>query len=161
MSLLSPSLPAIVGLGMALAAIFATWLFAAEIIYLLIFENWVPSSLGEFAHEIFLTASGWALIVVGCGIGFVFAVLDLMISVVSLPMLLDRDVGAVTAVQISIRAVRANRRTMAIWGLIVAFALLVGSLPFFVGLAILLPVLGHSTWHLYRKVIRVDTAQAC
>lgn len=159
--LLSPSLPAITILGLALAGIFAAWLFAAEILYQLIFDNWVPSSVGEFAHEIFLTASGWALIVVGCGIGFVFAVIVLMISVVSLPMLLDRDIGVVAAVQISILAVSENRKAMAIWGLIVTGALLIGSLPFFVGLAIVLPVLGHSTWHLYRKVIGVDAAPVC
>ena len=148
-------------LGLVFAAIFASWLFAAEIIYQVFFENWVPSSLGEFVHEIFYTASGWALIVVGCGIGIVFAVLVLMISVVSLPMLLDRDVGAVAAVQISIQAVFANRKTMAIWGLIVSGALLFGSLLLFAGLAIVLPVLGHSTWHLYRKVIKVESVRIC
>jgi uncharacterized membrane protein len=68
-------------------------------------------------------------------------------------MLLDRDVGVVTAATTSIRAVIANPITMAMWGSFVAGALAVGSLPFFVGLAIVLPVLGHATWHLYRKVV--------
>ena len=149
----SPSLPAIVALGFVLAAIFVAWLVAAHVIYLLIFGNWVPASLGEFAREVLTTYSGWALIIVGCGVGFIFAVVAMTISVVSLPMLLDRDVGAVRAVQTSIRAVRANRNTMAIWGVIVAGILVIGSLPIFVGLAIALPVLGHSTWHLYRKII--------
>ena len=68
-------------------------------------------------------------------------------------MLLDRDVSIMTAVQTSMRAVLANPVTMAIWGFIVAGVLLLGSLPFFVGLAFALPVLGHATWHLYRKVV--------
>jgi uncharacterized membrane protein len=77
----------------------------------------------------------------------------LTISVVSFPLLLDRDVGAAAALWTSIRAVAANPVTMAVWGLIVAVLLVIGSLPFFFGLAIVVPILGHSTWHLYRKVV--------
>jgi uncharacterized membrane protein len=80
-------------------------------------------------------------------------VLVLALTVVSFPMLLDRNVGVATAVRTSIRAVSANPVTMAIWGLIVAVLLLLGSLPFFVGLAVVMPLLGHATWHLYRRVI--------
>ena len=98
-------------------------------------------------------SSGWALIIVGGGVGFLFAVVVFTLSVVSFPMLLDRDVGITTAVQTSVRAVLANPITMAAWGLFIAFALLIGSLPFFVGLAVVLPVIGHSAWHLYRKVV--------
>ena len=93
------------------------------------------------------------LIVLGNGIGFLFALLVLAISVVSFPLLLDRDVGAATAMLTSFRAVRANPVTMAMWGLIVAALLVAGSLPFFLGLTVVLPVLGHATWHLYRKVV--------
>ena len=81
----------------------------------------------------------------------------LTLTVVSFPLLLDRDVGAVEAVITSYRAVRANPVMMATWGVIVALALLLGSLPFFVGLAVVLPVLGHATWHLYRKVVVPDS----
>ncbi len=149
----SPSIGAIATLGVMLMAIFVAWLGAALAIYELIFGSWVPASIAEFARQVFTTTSGWALIIVGCGVGFLFAVVVLTISVVSLPLLLDRDVGAVTAVQTSVRAVLANPKTMAIWGFIVVSTLVIGSLPLFVGLAIVLPVLGHSTWHLYRKVV--------
>ena len=149
----SPSLPAIVALGVTLAVIFVAWLGAAQMIYERIFGNWVPASFGEFAREVFMTNSGWTLIIVGCAVGLVFAVVVMTISVVSLPMLLDRDVGAARAVQTSIRAVLANPGAMAVWGFIVVGTLLIGALPFFVGLAVVLPVLGHSTWHLYRKVV--------
>lgn len=149
----SPSIRAIATLGVVLSAIFVAWLGAAQAIYELIFGSWVPASIAEFARQIFTTSSGWALIIVGCGVGFLFAVVVLTISVVSLPLLLDRDVGAVTAVQTSVRAVFANPKTMAMWGLIVVGALVIGSLPLFVGLAVVMPVLGHSTWHLYRRVV--------
>jgi uncharacterized membrane protein len=96
------------------------------------------------------------LIIFGNGIGFLFAVLVLTISVVSFPMLLDRNVGVAGAIVTSVRAVAANPVTMALWGLIVAVTLVLGSLPLFFGLAVVMPVLGHATWHLYRKVVEPD-----
>ncbi len=149
----SPSIRAIATLGLMLMTIYFVWLGAALAIYVLNFGSEAPTSIVGFAHQVFATSSGWALIIVGCGVGFLFAVAVFTISVVSFPMLLDRDVGVMTAVQTSVRAVLANPLTMAIWGLIVVGALLIGSLPFFVGLAVVLPVLGHATWHLYRAAV--------
>jgi uncharacterized membrane protein len=80
----------------------------------------------------------------------------LVISVVSFPMLVDRNVSVATAVRTSVRAVLENPITMAVWGLVVALLLLAGALPFFFGLAVVFPVLGHATWHLYRKVVSAD-----
>lgn len=149
----SPSIRAIVTLGVVLAAIFVAWLAAAQAIFVLVFGNWVPTSIAEFALQVFTTSSGWTLIIVGCGVGFLFALVVFTISVVSIPLLLDRKVGAVTAIRTSAKAVLANPGTMTVWGLIVAGALVIGSLPLFVGLAVVLPVLGHATWHLYCKVV--------
>ena len=148
-----PFTRAIATLGVVLMGIYFAWLFAAQAIYELYFGSAVPASIAEFARQVFTTPSGWALIIVGCGVGFLFAVVVFTLSVVSFPLLLDRDVGVMTAVITSVRAVIANPITMAMWGFIVACALVIGSLPFFVGLAVVLPVLGHSTWHLYRKVV--------
>jgi len=149
----TPSFGAIVTLGIVLTAIFFAWLATAQTIYHLIFGSAVPVSIEEFARQVFTTSAGWTLIIVGCGVGFVFAAVVLTISVVSFPMLLDKNVDAGTAVRTSVRAVFANPTTMAMWGLVVAGGLVIGALPFLVGLAIVLPVLGHSTWHLYRKVV--------
>ncbi len=140
-------------LGVVLMVIFLAWLGAAMIIYESTFGSWTPPSFGEFASQVLTTSSGWMLIIVGCGVGFLFALLSFSVGVVSFPMLVDRDVGVAMAVQTSIRAVAANPVTMAAWGLIVAGALLIGTLPVLIGLAIVLPVLGHSTWHLYRKLV--------
>jgi uncharacterized membrane protein len=85
-----------------------------------------------------------------------FAALVLAISAISFPLLLDRDVGAAVAVHTSLRVIAANPLPMALWGLIVAAALVIGSIPFFVGLTVVVPVLGHATWHLYRRTVEPD-----
>jgi uncharacterized membrane protein len=154
--LLSPSIGAIVALGVLLMVIFLVWVATAHAIYVANFGYAAPASVGQFVHDVLTTRAGWNLILVGNFVGFLFAVVVLTISVVSFPLLLDRDAGAAVAVMTSIRAVLANPVTMALWGLIVAALLLLGSLPFFIGLAVVLPVLGHATWHLYRKVVEPD-----
>ncbi|TJV09172.1 MAG: hypothetical protein E5Y35_15895, partial [Mesorhizobium sp.] len=83
----------------------------------------------------------------------VFAVVVLATTVIAFPLLLDRDVGAVSAIETSARAVIVNPLQMALWGLTVAVLLVIGSIPLFAGLAVVMPVLGHATWHLYRKVV--------
>ena len=93
------------------------------------------------------------MIVVGVGVGFLFALLVLAISVVSFPLLLYRDVALRTAVLTSIGAVAANPGPMAVSGLIVAGGLVIGSIAALLGLIIVMPVLGHATWHLYRRVV--------
>jgi uncharacterized membrane protein len=149
----SPSFGAIVALGVLLMLIFIAWLATAQAIYQSLFGVLAPSSITGFARDVLTTQAGWALIILGNGIGFLYALLVLVISVVSFPLLLDRDVGAAVALWTSVRAVAANPVPMAAWGLIVAVLLVVGSLPFFFGLAIVMPILGHSTWHLYRSVV--------
>jgi len=156
----SPGFGAILALGLVLLAIFLLWLLAANAIYQLTLGPEPPVSIAAFARDVFTTSAGWAMIVVGVGVGFLFALLVLTISVVSFPLLLDRDVGLYTAVWTSIRAVAANPGTMAVWGLVVAGALVIGSIPAFVGLIIVIPVLGHATWHLYRKLVEPSTSQS-
>src|SRR5712671_6966765 len=151
-----PSLDCIAALGAILMIVFLIWLAAAQLLYQSLFGYGSPESIGQFLSDILTTSAGWTLIIVGNGIGFLFAVLVLTISVVSFPLLLDRDVGAMVAMHTSVRAVLRNPLMMAAWGLFVAVALVIGSLPLFVGLAVVMPVLAHSTWHLYRKVVEPD-----
>lgn len=150
----SPSFGSILALGMLQLVIYFTWLAAALSIYWLIFGSAVPTSIPGFAYEVLTTSAGWTLIIIGSGVGFVFAVTILIISVVSFPMLLDRDVGAEMAIRTSVRAVFENPVTMSAWGIIVAVLLVIGIVPLFVGLAVVMPILGHATWHLYRKVVK-------
>ena len=152
----SRSLVGIAALGMVLMIVFLIWLTTAQWLYQSLFGYGSPESIGQFLSDILTTSEGWILIIAGNGIGFLFAVLVLTISVVSFPLLLDRDVGAMVAMHTSIRAVLRNPLMMAAWGLFVAVTLVIGSLPLFFGLAVVLPVLAHSTWHLYRKVVELD-----
>jgi uncharacterized membrane protein len=152
----SPSLGAIVVLSVMLTAIFLLWLAAAQGIYAATFGYQAPESVTQFAKDVLTTPAGWTLIVVGCAIGFAFAVVALTLGAISFPLLLDRDVGAAVAVLTSIRVVAENPLTMALWGFIVAALLVVGSVPFFLGLTVVLPVLGHATWHLYRHAVEPD-----
>ena len=150
----SPAFGAILVQGLVLLAIFLLWMLTAVIIYQLTLGLEPPVSITAFVRDVFTTSAGWTMIVGGVGVGFLFALLVLAISVVSFPLLLDRDVGLYGAVSTSIRAVATNPGPMALWGLIVAGGLAIGMLPAFLGLIVVLPVLGHATWHLYRKVVR-------
>jgi uncharacterized membrane protein len=149
----APSFPTIVLFGLALLAIFLLWIGVAETIYRQTLGPAQPTSLAGFAHDLFMTARGWTLIIAGNGLGCLLAAFVLAISVVSVPLLLDRDVGLVTAITTSLGVVRASPGPMALWGFIVAAGLVIGTLPLFLGLIVVMPVLGHATWHLYRRAV--------
>jgi uncharacterized membrane protein len=154
----SPSIWSIAAVGLLLLAIFAVWLAVAEAIYVANFGDDQPATPITFARNVLATPQGHKLILVGNAVGFLFALVAFTLSVVSFPLLLDRHVGAAVAIITSIRVVLANPLAMASWGLFVAGALVIGSLPFLIGLALVMPVLGHSTWHLYRKAVEPDTS---
>jgi uncharacterized membrane protein len=149
----SPAFGGVLLLGLLLVVIFLVWLGTAQVIYNATLGPEPPASAGAFARDVLTTGAGWAMIIVGVGAGFLFALVSMAISVVSFPLMLDRNVGLDTALTTSVRAVAANPVPMALWGLIVAGGLVIGSLPLFIGLIVVMPVLGHSTWHLYRKLV--------
>lgn len=151
--LASPGMAAIAVVGLVLAVLFVTWLIAAQVLFTGLFGTSAPTSLPALFYEIFTTANGWILIVAGNIIGLLFAIEVLCISVVSFPLMLDRHTSPSVAIATSIKATLANPVPVALWGLIVAVSLAVGMATLFVGLVIVMPVLGHATWHLYRKLI--------
>ena len=152
----SPSFGAMLGLGILLLALFVTWVATAQAIYIAAFGYEGATGISDFATRVLTTQQGWWLIVVGCGVGFMFALVALCVSVVSFPLMLDRHASAGEAMVTSLRAVARNPMPMAAWGLIVAMLLVAGSLPAFLGLAIVIPLLGHATWHLYRETIEPE-----
>ena len=152
----SSSIGGLIALGFLLLVIFGLWIAFANAIYIADFGYAPPKSIASFLRDVFTTPAGWNLIVVGNLVGFLLAVAVLVISAVSFPMLLDRDVGAAGALATSIRVVAKNPLTMAVWGLIVAALLLIGSLPLLLGLTVVMPVLGHATWHLYRRAVSCE-----
>lgn len=148
-----PSFDEIAAVSGLLLAIFGLWLIAAGVLYIVLFGWSEPASMGAFLRDVFTTGEGWAMILIGGVIGLAFATLVLAISVVSMPMLVDCDVGATKAVSTSIRASRENPGAVLLWGIIVAALLIAGSIPLFIGLAVVLPWLGYSTWHLYTRLV--------
>ncbi len=154
----SPALPSIIALGVGLFAIFAAWIGVADVLYGGLYGPKPPAAAAPFVADVLTTGRGWTLIVVGGLAGFGFAALALCLSVVSFPLMLDRDVGVVPAVVASLNTARDNPAAITLWGLIVAVALILGSIPLFIGLAVVVPVLGHATWRLYRRAIARDPA---
>jgi uncharacterized membrane protein len=149
----SPARWSIAEVGILLLAIFFAWLMIAQWLYGATVGTLAPRSATEFVRDVFTTPAGWRMIVWGNLIGLIFAVVAMCLSVISFPLLLDRNVSAAAAMLTSVRAVLENPKEMAAWGLIVAAVLFVGSIPFLLGLAVAMPILGHATWHLYRHVI--------
>ncbi|MCJ2034313.1 DUF2189 domain-containing protein [Methylobacterium sp. J-068] len=144
---------ALAGIGLLLTLIFACWLVAAQGIYWGLYGDAAPDSLLGFARDVLTTPRGWALIAIGNLVGFAFSLAVLAISVVSVPMLVDRRIDTLTAIETSLAAFRRNPLTLTAWGFVVAGLLVLGSLPLFVGLAVVMPILGHATWHLYRRIV--------
>lgn len=149
----SPALPSIAGMGLILVGLFLLWLATAYQISLIAFADAPPVTLESFLAQVFATGEGWAMAAIGIAVGFVFAVVALALSVVTFPLLLDRDTDLDVAIGTSLRVVRENPGTMALWGLIVAGLLVLGSLPALLGLIVVLPVLGHASWRLYRRAV--------
>jgi len=155
-----PAWDSIMAVTAILLLIFFAWIIAAWVLYAA-FLGAQPETIRDFLTALFTTPRGWALIVVGNLVGLGFATFVVALSVVSMPMLVDCDVDARTALSTSLRAVRANKAMMARWGLIVAVLLALGSIPAFIGLAFVLPWLGYATWHLYTRLVDRSAIPGC
>jgi uncharacterized membrane protein len=151
----SPQLDQIGIVAAIMILLFGGWMIAAGIVYAVFFGLTEPASFRELIVEVLTTGRGWGMIIIGNLIGLGFAVAALCLSVTSLPMLVDRDVSAGTALRTSIATVRQNPAVMSRWGLTVVALLVLGSIPAFLGLAVILPLLGYATWHLYKKAVPV------
>lgn len=149
----SPALPSIIAMSAFLVGLFVAWLVAAQWLYFLSFGDLAPASFLRFAADVMEAPGGWALIIWGNLIGFVFALVALATSIVAFPLMLDRKVSVAVAIETSLRVTIANPVPVLLWGLVVAIALLVGMATILVGLAVIVPILGHATWHLYRNLI--------
>jgi uncharacterized membrane protein len=149
----SPGLSQIIKLALLFAAIFVVWLLAADLLYRFTLGRLAPQSAGIFFDDIFTTVPGWAMLIVGNLLGFCFAMLALVLGTVSFQAVLDLNVSAETALRASIRVAQINPGPVALWGLIVAVSLALGTITLLIGLALALPILSHASWHLYRRLI--------
>ena len=149
----SPSLGSIALLAMVQVLIYLLWLVVARALYEIVFPESDIGTVRGFLTEVLTTGPGWALILVGSAVGALFAALVLAVSAVSFPMLIDRRIDAGTALMTSVRVATTNPLVIGLWGMVVAVSLLVAAVPLFVGLCVVMPVLGYATWHLYRKAV--------
>ena len=150
----SPAIGARLMIGLGLVLVFMLWLLAAYLIFSVTLGPEIPVSVTAFFRDVFTTGAGWAMLIIGCAVGFVFAAATLAMTIVSIPLLLDRHVGVRVAVATSLKLTRENPVTVGAWGLIVAVLLVVGTIPLLLGLILVLPILGHATWHLYRRAVQ-------
>lgn len=148
----SPNRWAILRLGLGVALAFLAWLGVAMALLRSTFGE-ADLSMGTFIGELFSTPHGWTLVILGNAIGALFALAILAATAIAVPMLLDRKVDVSTAVATSLRVFARNPGPMVAWGVIVGGSLFIGALPFLLGLLAVLPILGHATWHLYRKTV--------
>ncbi|WFT77566.1 MULTISPECIES: DUF2189 domain-containing protein [unclassified Methylobacterium] len=144
---------AIAAVGFLLMLILIAWLIAAMGLYWALFGRATHDSVFAFAEEVLTTPRGWMLIVFGNLVGAAFSLVALAVSAVSFPLIIDRGADAGTAIETSVALLQENPLVMILWGLIVAGLLVIGMVPLFVGLALVLPILGHATWHLYRRAV--------
>lgn len=139
-------------MAMVILLLFMFWVFVAHTIFALFMGVSALTNVTSSA-EILLTGRGLLMLLIGTLIGGGFAAVLFAFTVVGLPVLLEREVDFITAIIASIRAVAANPVVMVAWAAIIAALLAVGMVPFFLGLFIALPVLGHASWHVYRRLM--------
>jgi uncharacterized membrane protein len=138
----------ILSFGVIIFVAFGFWLMIAHAIFA-IFQ----SDSGTDGLAFLFTSTGLAMLAFGSAVGALLALGFYAVTVVSLPMLIDRDVDFMTAIITSLSCMRANSRMLLIWAVLIAIVLFMAMLPAFLGLLVALPVLGHATWHLYRRLV--------
>lgn len=134
---------------------FTFWMILAHGIFAIFMAE---SGLGAQSLSLFQTTAGLMMLGVGSVVGALVALLFYSVTVISLPMLVDRDVDFLTAIIVSLATVRSNTLVMLVWAAFIALTLFAAMVPMFLGLFVVLPVLAHATWHLYRRVVR-DTVR--
>lgn len=148
-------LDTLAAMGLVLMLSFLAWMEIAMLIFALFFGD---KTIGahNFVEKIFFSPESLPFMVTGTVAGAVLSAAIFSISVVSLPLLLDRHVAVPVAIATSLRAVNLNRKAMALWAMIIAVFLAVGIATFLVGLVITLPLIGHATWHAYRDLVEPE-----
>ncbi len=133
--------------------VFIVWMYQAWLLVALFLGLHAPESLRDFVVAVTTTPEGIVFLLAGNAVGAVLALVLFSLTVVSFPLLLDRDVDFVTAMITSVRAVTLSPVPLVSWAIIIVIELLVASLPFFLGFLVVLPILGHATWHLYTRIV--------
>ncbi|WP_419181855.1 DUF2189 domain-containing protein [Paracoccus stylophorae] len=142
-------------MAMVILLLFMFWVFVAHTVFALFMGVSAMTNITSSA-EVFMTARGMMMLTIGTLIGGGFAAVLFAFTVVGLPVLLEREVDFITAIIVSVQAVAENPVVMAAWAAMIVILLAMGIVPFFLGLLIVLPVLGHASWHVYRRLMPDD-----
>ncbi len=142
-------------MAMVILLLFMFWVFVAHTVFALFMGVSAMTNITSSA-EVFMTARGMMMLTIGTLIGGGFAAVLFAFTVVGLPVLLEREVDFITAIIVSVQAVAENPVVMAAWAAMIVILLAMGIAPFFLGLFIVLPVLGHASWHVYRRLMPED-----
>ncbi|MCK8463722.1 DUF2189 domain-containing protein [Aliiroseovarius sp. S1339] len=143
-------------IAMVIIMIFMFWVFVAHLVFAIFMGLEPLTNITSNWQDALLNRNGITMLVVGTGVGAVLSFCLFSLTVTSLPLLLDRELDFITAMIYSFQSVLQNLAPMIGWGLLISVLMLIGMLPFFLGLFVVLPVLGHATWHLYRRVMSFD-----
>ena len=133
--------------------VFWVWMYQVRTLVAVFFGSQGFATFGGFLMAVFTTPNGWTFLVVGHLVGAIIAMVLYSLTVVSCPLLLERNVDFVTAMITSIKAVIQSPVPMMLWGLIIIASVVVAAIPAFLGLLFVLPIFGHATWHLYRRIL--------
>lgn len=139
--------------GAIIVIAFLFWTFLAHLLFALVMGIGAVTNISS-SYEMFFTQRGLVLAALELAVGGAFALLMFALTVVSLPLLLDREIDFVSAMILSVACVRDNFAVMLGWAALIAVLLVAGMVPAFLGLFVVLPVLGHATWHLYRRALQ-------
>jgi uncharacterized membrane protein len=133
--------------------IFWMWMYQVRLVMALTLGRMSYATLDRFVEVVLTTPQGWTFLAVGHVVGAALSLILFSITVIAIPFLLDHEADFITAMITSVRTVLASPLVMLGWGVVVTLAVLAACVPFFLGLLVVLPVLGHATWHLYRRAI--------
>lgn len=133
--------------------VFWIWMYQIRLLVALFLGRLSFSTLDRFLTIVFTTTEGWIFLAVGHVVGAAISLGLFSITVISIPLLMERNIDFVTAMITSIKTVAASPAVLLGWGVVVTVSMLVACVPFFLGLLVVLPVLGHTTWHIYRRAV--------
>lgn len=143
------------GMAVTLLLILLAWMLAANLVFALLFDKPVPT-WENFVPQVFLSGDSPLFLFTGIGVGALIAAFTFSITVVSVPMLMDRQVDLMTAIRTSVRAVRGNWQAMLLWASLIVMFVGIGLATFYIGLIVAMPLVGHATWHAYRDLVGSD-----
>jgi len=145
-------------IGIILMLIMLFWMLTSIIVFIVFFDN-ATLQWENFFTEVFFSGNNYLFLLMGCIFGGIIAMFTFSISVITIPLLMDRQIDFMTAMKTSLAAVKANTKPLLLWAYLIALLVGISFLTYFIGLLIAMPVIGHATWHAYRALVEPEDEQ--